>query len=67
MPVLGAPTYLLLARERAPDSSHFLQVRLLSTPSVVACDAARKWPVRIPINSLQSFRRRCSTLFAYNS
>jgi len=45
----------------APDSSHFLQVRLLSIPSVVACDAARQWPVRIPTNSLQSFRGICST------
>jgi len=65
----GAPRYLLLACERtgqlqircsrvsiAPDSSHFLQVRLYSIPSVVASDAARQWSVRIPTKSLQSFR-----------
>jgi len=61
----GAPSYLLLLRQSAgqlqmrcfrvsiaPGSSHFLQVRLLSIPSVVPCDAARQWPVRLPTNSL---------------
>jgi len=70
----GAPRYLLLARERAvqlqircsrvsiaSDSSHFLQVRLLSFLSLVPGDAVRQWPARIPSNSLQSFRGRCST------